>query len=197
MSAHKILAVSKGQSLEKIKVLYAQGQRDFGENYAEELAQKQKALKADCPDIKWHFIGRIQSNKTKLIAQANYVHSLASLKHADLLAQQTPHEFLPVFIQLNLSGEAHRSGVLVSELSGLARSVQTIPKLKLIGLMAILPLNTGKPDSYWFAQMQALKNPEYPELSMGMSDDYKEAINFGATWIRLGTAIFGPRTYLP
>lgn len=196
MKTFKILAVSKGQSLEKIKALYAEGQRDFGENYAEELAQKQEALKTDCPDIKWHFIGQIQSNKIKLIAQSNYIHSLSSLKHAKLLAEQTPHEILPVFIQVNLSDEAHRGGVLISELPNLVKSIQALPKLKLMGLMAILPINTDKPASYWFAKMQALQHPDYPELSMGMSADYEEAITYGATWIRLGTALFGPRTQL-
>lgn len=189
MKNFNLLAVSKGRSLERIRALYAQGQRDFGENYAEELAQKQEALKTDCPGIKWHFIGQIQSNKIKLIAKADYVHSLASFKHAKLLAENTPHEILPVFIQVNLSGESHRGGVLVSELPELVKSIQTLPKLQLIGLMTILPINTKHPPSYWFAQMQALKHPDYPELSMGMSADYEQAIAHGATWIRLGRAL--------
>ncbi len=188
--SYKILAVSKGRSLEAIRALYAQGQRDFGENYADELAQKQKALQTDCPEIKWHFIGQIQSNKIKLIAQADYVHSLASLKHAQLLAKHTPHMRLPVFIQVNLSSEPHRGGVLPNEVPSLAQAILGIPKLKLIGLMAILPINTDKPASDWFSQMQALQHPDYPELSMGMSDDFKEAIAHGATWIRLGRALF-------
>ena len=190
------LAVSKGQPLDKIKALYATGQRDFGENYAEEFVAKRDALKTDCPDIRWHFIGQIQSNKIKLIAQADYVHSLASLKHAELLAKQTPHSKLPVLIQINLSAETHRGGILPSELPEFVKALSSIPKLKLMGLMTILPIDTDHPPSYWFAQMQALKNPDYPELSMGMSDDYEEAIKYGATWVRLGTALFGARTGL-
>jgi pyridoxal phosphate enzyme (YggS family) len=189
----KILAVSKGQPIEKIKALYATGQRDFGENYAEEFISKREALKTDCPEIKWHFIGQIQSNKIKLIAQADYIHSLSSLKHAKLLAEQTPHHPLPVFIQINLSGEPHRGGIVPSELPEFVTALSPIPKLKLIGLMTVLPINTQKPASFWFAQMQALRHPDYPELSMGMSDDYKEAIQYGTTWIRLGTALFGAR----
>lgn len=187
------LAVSKGQPLEKIKALYAKGQRDFGENYAEEFITKKEALKTDCPDIRWHFIGQIQSNKIKLIAQADYIHSLASLKHAGLLAEQTSHSQLPVFIQINLSGEPHRGGILPSELPEFVKALSSIPRLKLIGLMTVLPIHTNHPPSYWFAQMQALKHPDYPELSMGMSDDYQEAIKYGATWIRLGSALFGIR----
>lgn len=188
------LAVSKGQPIEKIKALYATGQRDFGENYAEEFIAKRDALKTACPEIRWHFIGQIQSNKIKLIAQADTIHSLASLKHAKLLSEQTPHKQLPVFIQINLSSEPHRGGILPSELPEFVKALSKIPKLKLIGLMTILPIDTNQPPGYWFAQMQALQNPAYPELSMGMSDDHEEAIKYGATWIRLGTALFGART---
>src|SRR3989338_946642 len=183
-----LLAVSKGRSLEQIKALYDSGQRDFGENYAEEFKSKQEALKTSCPEIKWHFIGQIQSNKIKIISQAHYVHSLSKLKHAQLLAEHTAHNLLQVFIQVNLSRESHRGGVVPEEISNLAESILKIPKLKLIGLMAILPLQ-GDPN-HWFAQMQALQQPNYPELSMGMSDDYQVAIQHGATWVRLGKALF-------
>ena len=188
LSSCKLLAVSKGRSLEQIIALYNSGQRDFGENYAEEFKSKQEALKTSCPEIKWHFIGQIQSNKIKIISQAHYVHSLSKLKHAQLLAEHTAHNLLQVFIQVNLSRESHRGGVVPEEISNLAESILKIPKLKLIGLMAILPLQ-GDPN-HWFAQMQALQQPNYPELSMGMSDDYQVAIQHGATWVRLGKALF-------
>ena len=183
-----LLAVSKGRSLEQIKALYDSGQRDFGENYAEEFKYKQEALKTSCPEIKWHFIGQIQSNKIKIISQAHYVHSLSSLKHAQLLALHSSQNPLQVFIQVNLSRETHRGGVFPEEIANFAKAISVIPKLKLIGLMTILPLQ-GDPNN-WFAQMQALQNPNYPELSMGMSDDYQVAIAHGATWIRLGRALF-------
>ncbi|MEI6806589.1 MAG: YggS family pyridoxal phosphate-dependent enzyme [Myxococcaceae bacterium] len=188
----RLLAVSKGQPLEKIQALYEFGQRDFGENYAEEFKLKQEALNSVCPEIRWHFIGQIQSNKIKTIAQAHFVHSLSTLKHAKLLAEHTLHENLPVFIQVNLSREKNRGGALPEEIPSLAKAISEIPKLKLMGLMAILPLQGDR--KTWFAQMQALQNPAYPELSMGMSDDYQEAIQYGATWIRLGSALFGPQT---
>ena len=188
LSSCKLLAVSKGRSLEQIIALYNSGQRDFGENYAEEFKSKQEALKTSCPEIKWHFIGQIQSNKIKIISQAHYVHSLSKLKHAQLLAEHTAHNLLQVFIQVNLSRESHRGGVVPEEISNLAESILKIPKLKLIGLMAILPLQ-GDPN-HWFSQMQTLQPPNYPELSMGMSDDYQVAIQHGATWVRLGKALF-------
>lgn len=184
-----LLAVSKGQDSEKIKALYDLGQRNFGENYAEEFKTKQEALKISCPEIHWHFIGQIQSNKIKIISQAHYVHSLSDLRHAQLLAQHTPHAELLVFIQVNLAREKHRGGVFPEQIADLANAILDIPKLKLIGLMTILPLHGES--KHWFRQMQTLQNPSYPELSMGMSGDYQEAIAHGATWIRLGTALFG------
>lgn len=184
----QLLAVSKGQPISMIQALYDLGQRDFGENYAEEFKLKQDTLRLCCPQIRWHFIGQIQSNKIKIISQAHYIHSLSSLKHAKLLVEHTPHDRLLVFIQVNLSQEKHRGGVFPKEISNLAEAILELPKLKLLGLMAILPLQGERKN--WFAQMQALQNPNYPELSMGMSDDYPEAIQYGATWIRLGSALF-------
>lgn len=191
-SSVHLLAVSKGQSPQKIQDLYALGQRDFGENYAEELSTKMRVLKEVC----WHFIGQIQSNKIKQIAQAHWVHSLASLKHAKLLAEHTPHERLKVFLQVNLSAEPRRGGVLSADLHALAQAVMQIPKLELKGLMAILPLHPKYPPAYWFQLMQSLQKPQYLELSMGMSDDFEEAIAHEATWIRLGVALFGGKPCL-
>ncbi|MES2503465.1 MAG: YggS family pyridoxal phosphate-dependent enzyme [Myxococcota bacterium] len=194
LTSVKLLAVSKNQPIQKIEALYTLGQRDFGENYAEELDAKLHILKERLKDIRWHFIGQIQSNKIRLIAQADMVHSLANLKHAELLAKHTPHSRLPVLLQVNLSGEPHRGGVPVSQLAQMADAIASIPRLDLKGFMAILPLGTPHPPAYWFAQMQALQTSQWPELSMGMSEDYEEAIMHGATWVRIGSALFSKRS---
>ncbi len=207
-----VLAVSKGQPISKIEALYAQGQRDFGENYASEMVRKMDALAETCPDIRWHFIGQIQSNKIKQIARANIIQSVSKIRQIDVLVNATPHEQLGIFIQVNLSprptsrgpgwipGQARddkavfqddkRGGALPEEIPAFKEAILKQPKLKLMGLMTITPLERGD----WFKVMKSLRLPDYPELSMGMSDDYEEAIKHGATWVRLGTALFGPRT---
>ncbi len=184
-----VLAVSKGQPLSKIEALYNQGQRDFGENYASEMIRKMDALAEKCPDIRWHFIGQIQSNKIKQIARANVIQSISKIKQIDAIAQGTFHAKLGVFIQVNLDRDPTRGGALPEEIPALKEAILKQPKLKLMGLMTITPLERGD----WFKVMKSLQLSDYPELSMGMSDDYEEAIKHGATWVRLGTALFGPR----
>lgn len=184
-----LLAVSKNRSIQEIKALYAQGQRDFGENYAAEFHAKKEQLLTDCPNIRWHYIGQIQSNKMAMIAQADYVHSLASLKHAELLANLATKP-ITVFIQINLSGEIHRGGITPAELPNFIDRLIQFDRLKLAGLMAILPIHTPYSSSHWFKSVQDLKQDQYPELSMGMSEDFEEAIAYGATWIRIGRALF-------
>jgi pyridoxal phosphate enzyme (YggS family) len=188
-----VLAVSKGQPLHKIEALYAQGQRDFGENYAGEMIRKMDALANKCPEIHWHFIGQIQTNKIEQIARANIVQSVSKIKQIDRLSKATHHEKLGVFIQVNLDKDPARGGALPEEIPALQEAILKQPNLKLMGLMAITPIVSETSHTDWFKVMKNLQLPDYPELSMGMSDDYEEAIKHGATWVRLGTALFGPR----
>ena len=189
MPTYRVLAVSKGRSVQAIRTLYSKGYRDFGENKAVEFKDK-KALLSDLKEIRWHFIGQIQSNKIKIIAQADVVQSLSTLKQAQLLAKHTLKEQLPVFIQVNLNRDTNRGGCFPENIPSLAQAIGQIPKLKLLGLMTILPLNTPHPPAHWFENMRQLSKPEYPELSMGMTEDYQEAILYGTTWVRLGRALF-------
>jgi pyridoxal phosphate enzyme (YggS family) len=194
-----LLAVSKGQSIGAIRELYAHGQRDFGENYAVEMAKKQQALSNDCPDIRWHFIGNIQTNKARLIAQTYMVHSVSNIRQAKAIAlhRVTP---LPVLLQVKLIEQPNRSGAVGSELDELLRFVLSQKHLDVRGLMAVLPIDSTKSPSAWFSdvkqcrdQLQAACRVELSDLSMGMSADFEAAIAQGATWVRIGTALFGPR----
>jgi PLP dependent protein len=196
----RLLVVSKGQSVEDVAQLYRLGQRDFGENYIDELLVKKKYLQAMCPQICWHFIGQIQTNKTKKIAAADYVHSVSSEKQALSLARyRTKENVLSVFLQVNLSKDSHRGGVFISDLESLCCRVRDIKELALKGLMVILPLEMEKKPSLGFRHIAEIKNRleqegySLPELSMGMSRDFAEAIVYGATWIRIGSLLFGTR----
>jgi pyridoxal phosphate enzyme (YggS family) len=195
----RLIAVSKTQSSEAVRAAYQAGQQRFGENYVQELVQKATELEP-LSDIEWHFIGPIQSNKTKDIARyADWVHSIDRLKIAQRLSGQRPADLAPlqVLLQVNISGEASKSGIEPADMLQLAHQVAQLPQLKLKGLMAIP--EPGKGDQA-FAQMQQLslqlqqQHPDATELSMGMSDDWQQALRFGSTMIRLGTAIFGARS---
>lgn len=200
----QLIAVSKTFPSSCIRELYAQGQRDFGENYAQEFSDKFTEL-ADYPDIVWHFIGPLQSNKTKLVAErAAWVHTVDRLKIAERLNAQRP-ELLPplnVCIQINVSGETSKSGVTPGEAAELAQAINSLPRLKLRGLMAI-PEPTGDLDKLagQFALLRQLRDDLAQQgftldtLSMGMSADLELAIAAGATQVRIGTAIFGGRDY--
>ena len=194
----RLIAVSKTKPVAAISAAYAAGQRAFGENYVQELVSKATELN-QLDGIEWHFIGPIQSNKTKDIAQhADWVHSIERLKIAERLSAQRPLDRAPlqVLLQVNISGEASKSGIEPAELIQLANAVATLPQLTLRGLMAIPEPGKG---AEAFAQMQQLslqlqqQHPDATELSMGMSDDWQQALRFGSTMIRLGTAIFGAR----
>lgn len=195
----RLIAVSKTQPADAIRAAYALGQRDFGENYLQEALDKQKQVRD--LDIVWHFIGPIQSNKTRAIAENfAWVHSIDRLKIAERLSAQRPAHLPPlnVLIQVNISGEASKSGAELAVLPELARAVRSLPHLRLRGLMT-LPAPT--PDYAQQRQafrtlreaMSGLGMSELDTLSMGMSDDLEAAVVEGATLIRLGTAIFGPR----
>jgi pyridoxal phosphate enzyme (YggS family) len=189
-----LLAVSKTQSAERIREAVAAGQKAFGENYVQEAVQKMEVL----PALEWHLIGPLQSNKTRLAAERfAWVHTVASEKIARRLSEQRPAALPPlnVLIQVNVSGEASKSGVELDEVQGLARVVATLPRLRLRGLMAIP--EPGADRSRYASVKQVfdqLKSEfRFDTLSMGMSDDLELALAEGSTMVRIGTAIFGPR----
>jgi pyridoxal phosphate enzyme (YggS family) len=196
-----LVAVSKTFSAADIRHAHAAGQRDFGENYAQEAVAKQRTL-TDL-DLAWHFIGPIQSNKTRAIAEHfDWVHSLDRVKAAERLSAQRPADRAPlqVCLQVNVSGEASKSGVPPEALPALAQAVAQLPRLKLRGLMAIPePTSDAALSRRRFEVVRALKEAlardgyALDTLSMGMSDDLESAIAAGATMLRVGTAIFGPR----
>ena len=199
----KLLAVSKAQPSEKLREAYLAGQKLFGENYVQEAINKQNELK-DCA-IEWHFIGPIQSNKTQLIAQHfDWVHSVDRLKIATRLNEARPATMPPlnVCIQINSSDEGSKSGVDIASQAMLAKEITQMTNLKLRGLMAI-PAPTKDlakqraqfkivGDAFKKLQQQGF---ELDTLSIGMSDDYVAAIHEGATIVRIGSALFGARTY--
>ncbi|WP_122454982.1 YggS family pyridoxal phosphate-dependent enzyme [Pseudomonas viridiflava] len=195
-----LLAVSKTKPSSALREAYAAGLRNFGENYLQEALGKQAEL-ADLP-LCWHFIGPIQSNKTRAIAENfAWVHSVDRLKIAQRLSEQRPEglEPLNICIQVNVSGEASKSGCTPEDLPALAAAISALPRLKLRGLMAI-PEPTEEPaeQAAAFAAVRTLQDQlDLPldTLSMGMSHDLEAAIAEGATWVRIGTALFGARDY--
>lgn len=196
-----LLAVSKTFPPEAIREAYAGGQQDFGENYVQEAIEKIRVL-ADLPLI-WHFIGPIQSNKARTIAENfTWVHSVDREKVAERLSNARPpdHGPLQVCIQINVSGEASKSGVSGERAPALARFVARLPNLRLRGLMAIPePTPDAALQRSRFAELRRLRDQLNAEglaldtLSMGMSDDLEAAVAEGATIVRVGTAIFGER----
>ncbi len=199
----QLLAVSKTRSAEEIRQLHACGQAAFGENYLQEALDKIDALQDLA--LEWHFIGPIQSNKTRPIAEHfDWVHSVDRLKVARRLSEQRP-EALPALnlcLQVNISGEASKSGCSPEELPELAREIAALPGIQLRGLMAIPePETDPERQRAIFAQVRALMTslqtqlPTLDTLSMGMSGDLDAAIAEGASIVRIGTALFGPRNY--
>ncbi|MCP1318756.1 YggS family pyridoxal phosphate-dependent enzyme [Halomonas sp. 707B3] len=199
-----LLAVSKTKPAEMLREAWQHGQREFGENYLQEALDKQAALE-DLDGIVWHFIGPLQSNKTRAVAeQFAWVHSVDRLKIAKRLSEQRPEALPPlnVCLQVNISREASKSGVLPEDALALAQEIATLPGLSLRGLMAIpAPAETLEEQRQPLAALRQLLEelqaalPEAPldTLSMGMSDDLEAAVLEGATLVRLGTAIFGAR----
>ena len=195
-----LLAVSKTQPAAAIRALAQAGQRHFGENYLQEALAKQEEL-ADLSDLVWHFIGPIQSNKTRFIASRfDWVHSVDRLKIAERLSEQRPAEWPPlnICLQVNISHETSKSGVDPAELPELAQAVAKLPRLRLRGLMAIpAPAHDLEGQRRPFRELrqtlETLEAPGLDTLSMGMSEDLEAAILEGATCVRVGTALFGPR----
>jgi PLP dependent protein len=203
----QLLAVSKTKPIEAIYAAYQAGQRLFGESYVQEAIPKIQLIQtnADYADIEWHFIGPLQSNKTKLVAEHfDWVHSVDREKIAQRLNEQRPTQLpaLNICLQVNISGEQTKSGMTTDEVFILAGIISDLPHLKLRGLMAIAEntddMNIVRDN---FLHMQQLFNDlksQYPSvdtLSMGMTDDMPQAIHCGSTMVRIGTAIFGSREY--
>jgi len=203
----QLLAVSKTKPVEAILEAYQAGQTAFGENYVQEGVSKVQHFAEHYPDnrIEWHFIGPIQSNKSRLVAEHfDWVHTIDRTKIAQRLNAQRPSELKPlqVLIQVNTSGEASKSGVTEAEVFELAELISRLPNLTLRGLMSI-PANVSDYESqlHEFQKLATLKQtleaqfPEIDTLSMGMSGDMTAAIEAGSTMVRIGTAIFGARDY--
>jgi pyridoxal phosphate enzyme (YggS family) len=198
-----LLAVSKTFAPDVIREAYRAGQRLFAESYVQEALDKIEVLR-DLP-IEWHFIGPIQSNKTRAIAENfAWVHSVDRLKIAERLSEQRPTHMPPLqtCLQINISGEASKSGVDPDQAGALAHAIAKLPGLKLRGLMAVpAPSDDVAEQRFYFAQLRELRDElnreglKMDELSMGMSHDFVAAIMEGATIVRIGTAIFGERTY--
>jgi pyridoxal phosphate enzyme (YggS family) len=191
-----LLAVSKTHPAALIEQALEAGQRAFGENYVQEAVEKMDALPGK--HIEWHLIGPLQSNKTRLVAaRFDWVHAIESEKIARRLSEQRPAGMAPlnVLVQVNVSGEASKSGVAPEPVAGLARAIASLPNLKLRGLMAIPEPGAG------VARYRELKTLyeklkgdfRFDTLSVGMSDDMEAAIAEGSTLVRIGTAIFGAR----
>ncbi len=193
----KLLAVSKTKPLEAVQSAITAGQRHFGENYLQDALAKIEAAPADAI---WHFIGAIQSNKTRPIAEHfSWVHTVSSAKVARRLHEQRP-DYLPplnIFLQVNIDDDPNKSGLKPDQLPALVDEVKQYERLALKGLMT-LPVHTQNLEAQRkpFCALRQLQNkhlPEATELSMGMSGDLEAAIMEGATWVRVGTDIFGAR----
>lgn len=197
----QLVAVSKTFPAADIDVLYKEGQRDFGENYVQEWYEKSQALSDR--DIVWHFIGPLQSNKTRQVAEgAHWVHTIERLKIATRLNDQRPSNMpdLQVCIQVNVSAEANKSGVMPNEVAVLAEQIKALPRLKLRGLMCIPEATEDEAAlASQFQIMQDLlkslnqQGHTLDTLSMGMSADWPLAVTYGATHIRIGRELFGQR----
>jgi pyridoxal phosphate enzyme (YggS family) len=216
----QLVAVSKTKGAEAVRAAYEAGQRAFGENYAQELAAKAEAT-ADLADLEWHFIGHLQTNKAKIVARhAHVVHTVDSAAVARELGKRAAREAsgdapssstarfaslrsaatraLPVLIEVNVGGEAQKAGAAPSEIEEVMRAVQAQDTLVLRGLMTVPPAGDLNAARRTFETLASLRNLHggaavLPELSMGMTGDLEVAIACGATIVRVGTAIFGPR----
>lgn len=200
----RLLAVSKTKPLSALVAAYQAGHRAFGENYVQEAVEKSQAL-SHLADIEWHFIGPIQSNKSRLIAEnMNWVHSVDREKIARRLSEQRPKDLPPlnVCIQVNISGEATKAGVALSELAPMVALIESLPNLQLRGLMAIpapqdsfdVQCVVYQPLMHAFVELSQ-SDSMIDTLSIGMSGDLPAAIASGSTMVRVGTALFGARDY--
>lgn len=201
----RLVAVSKRHPIEAIQAAYAAGQRDFGENYAQELEQKARDLRLACPEIRWHMIGPVQRNKVPKLSRAAMIHTVDRESLVQTLQQHAVKQdrSLECLVQVN-PGEAQKSGISEEALPELLDSIAQASQLRCKGLMLIPPkldAEASQAHFRWLAQLaeqHQARFSTYPaELSMGMSHDYSEAIVAGATMVRVGSAIFGPRPPAP
>jgi pyridoxal phosphate enzyme (YggS family) len=201
-----VIAVSKGHGESSVRAAAACGVLDFGESYAQEAKPKIESLRD--LNATWHFIGRLQANKSRVIAECfDWVHGVDRLKIAERLSSQRPHYAPPlqVCLQVNILGEIGKGGVEPRAAAQLALSVRSLPGVRLRGLMCILPAELSAHENRQgfrslrtlLEQINLATDGSLDTLSMGMSADYREAILEGATSVRVGTAIFGPRPPLP
>ena len=196
-SSVQLIAVSKGHSEEAIRAAHSAGMHVFGENYAQELAAKASAL-GDLPDIRWRFIGHLQRNKIKLIERARAtVDTVDSVRLAEALSARAAASgrAVEVLLQVNIGDEAQKSGCGPEEVPQLVDAVRALPSVSLRGLMTVAPhLDDLEAIRPFFAKLRELAEAHgLPELSMGMTHDLEPAVEEGATILRIGTAIFGPR----
>jgi PLP dependent protein len=199
----QLVAVSKRHTTEAIREAYAAGQRAFGENYVQELVAKAESL-ADLPDIEWHFVGHLQTNKARAAAKvARMVHTVDSAALARELGRRAAAQVavgapLPVLIEVNVGGEPQKAGASPGEIEEVMAAVRAQPALALRGLMTVPPAGDASVSRRTFETLALLRklhggDAALPELSMGMSGDLEDAIACGATIVRVGTAIFGAR----
>lgn len=197
----RLIAVSKRHPIEAIEAAYLAGARDFGENYAQELEQKANALKDRCPEIRWHMIGPLQRNKVSKVLGRALIHTVDRPSLVEALGSKAKAADLvqPCLVQVN-PGEAQKSGIDASGLREILDAIASQSHLQCRGLMVIPPQDSasaGHPHFSWLAGLasshRARFQGETHELSMGMSGDFHAAILAGATMVRVGTAIFGPR----
>jgi pyridoxal phosphate enzyme (YggS family) len=197
----RLLAVSKTHPAATIAAMAAQGQKSFGESYLQEAEEKITQLAA--LHLDWHFIGRLQGNKTRAIAERfGWLHSLCDARHAERLHRQRPAELPPLqtLIQVNISGEASKAGAEPEQVEELIETCANLQRLAVVGLMALpAPSQESDEQRCAFRRLRELRDSlrrpglPLPELSMGMSADLEAAIEEGSTWVRVGTALFGAR----
>ena len=192
----KLIVVSKGQSIDKIKLLIDSGHLDFGENKVQEATLKWSDIISDNMNINLHLIGGLQSNKAKDAFKIfNYIHSLDSEKLARIFSdlEKNNSKKIKYFIQVNIGNEIQKNGLDISLVSDFVQYCQNDLKLNILGLMCIPPVNNS-PESF-FLKLKKLNDDNYlKDLSMGMSDDFEIAAKLGSTYVRVGTAIFGKRS---
>lgn len=191
----RLVAVSKRQPDAALLEAFATGHRDFGENYVQELVRKRALLPEEA---RFHLIGHLQTNKAKDAVEAALVHTVDRAKVAVALNKRMESGRLGILVEVNVAGEAQKAGVAPDGLEALLESIRDLPRLEVRGLMCIPPAGEGR---RWFESLRTLAEQvrvrtglPLPELSMGMSADYEDAIREGATLVRVGTAIFGPRS---
>ena len=193
----KLIAVSKTHTIDKIQEIYNEGIRDFGENKVQELLSKMDSLPSD---IRWHMIGHLQTNKVKSIIDKVYlIHSVDSVKLAITIDKEAKKKniIVNILLEINIASEESKYGFSINELDNSIKEISNLKNINIKGFMTVAP-NTNNPEENrkYFKKMKELKDKyNYEILSMGMSNDYKIAIEEGSTYVRIGTKIFGERDY--